>query len=78
MYYSDREMRYSLNDALSYYGFDSTEQKGAMQDLLQQSSIIPSDQSLLAAFPPRSTKDQLALYILTMVKGTQSNLSMRV
>ncbi len=78
MYYSDREMRYSLNDALSYYGFDSTEQKSAMQDLLQQSSIIPSDQSLLAAFPPRSTKDQLALDILTMVKGTQSNLSMRV
>ncbi len=76
-YFSESNKKYSLNLALEHYGFGNPKQKQAIEDLFAQSSIIPKDSSLNAAFPERLTKDEVIKDIIYILKETQKKFVVR-
>jgi len=68
---------YSVVKALDFYGFTSSAQKSAFENLLQKASVIPHGTSLSNAFPVRHSKEKLAQDLLKIVVDTQRTFVVR-
>ncbi len=68
---------YSLNNALNYYGFTNCEQKQAMQNLFQKSSIISANETLDQAFPLRNNNEEIASDIVNVLQDVQKKFVIR-
>lgn len=68
---------YSTYDALKYYGFEAAEQKEALEDLFQLSSVLSHDQSWQDGFPNRTDVDLFFKDILKILQETQNKFVAR-
>ena len=75
--YSNLHSENSLNTVLKYYEFDSPEKKEAIKELFQYASITPYGKPENYYCPPLATDNQLAYTILTIVRETQENFTIR-
>ena len=67
--------RYSFNNILNYYGFNSTEEKYALKDLFERAGEKNFNESWNQFFLKNTTKDSAARSILNMVKASQNKFS---
>ena len=67
--------RYSFNNILNYYGFNSTEQKYALKDLFERAGEKTFYESWNQFFLKNATKDKAARSILNMVRASQNKFS---
>lgn len=76
-YHSYWNPSYSLNMTLPHYGFTSSTQQRAVQDLFKKAGIIGIDQSWEEVFPIRDNALALAQDLLQMVQVTQQKFTLR-
>jgi hypothetical protein len=67
----------SFYETLDYYGYQTIEQKDALERLMHLAEIIPAEKTLKSHYPNSENSDKLLEYILDFVHQTQKHFTIR-